>query len=75
MYLTGKDALRGVAEYDSVLNTHMILSNISTRSDTVYCSILETNDSDGNSLTRSRQLRMHLEETRRRSMEVRGRDL
>ena len=44
MYLSGKDALRGVAEYDSVLNTIMTLSNVTVSNDTVFCSIRETND-------------------------------
>ena len=44
MHISGKDVLRGVAEYDSVLNTIMELSNITLSNDTVFCSIRETND-------------------------------
>lgn len=44
MMLSGKDALRGIAEYDSVLNTIMTLSNIRVSGDSVLCEITETND-------------------------------
>jgi len=44
MRMAGKEALRGVAEYDSVLNTHMELTDITVSNDTVFCSIRETND-------------------------------
>lgn len=44
MMLSGKDALREIAEYDSVLNTIMTLSNIRISGDSVLCEITETND-------------------------------
>lgn len=44
MNLSGITNLRGVAEYDSVLNTTMMLSDLSVTGDTVFCSIEETND-------------------------------
>lgn len=44
MMLSGKDALREIAEYDSVLNTIMTLSNIRITGDSVLCEITETND-------------------------------
>jgi hypothetical protein len=44
MNLSGKDDLRGVAEYDSVLKTNMEISNITVNNDTILCSIRETND-------------------------------
>lgn len=44
MMLSGKDALRGIAEYDSVLNTIMTLSNIRISGDSVLCEITETNN-------------------------------
>lgn len=44
MMLSGKDALRGIAEYDSVLNTIMTLSDIRVSGDSVLCEITETND-------------------------------
>ena len=43
MYLEGKNALRGVAEYDSVLGTIMTLGELSSFGDTVFCSITEKN--------------------------------
>ncbi|MFQ5753454.1 MAG: nuclear transport factor 2 family protein [bacterium] len=42
--LKGKDNIRKVAEYDSVLNIHMTIRNIVTRSDTVICDLSEIND-------------------------------
>ncbi len=44
MHLSGKSALRGVAEYDSVLNTEMTLNDITSVGDTAFCEIVETND-------------------------------
>ena len=44
MMFSGKDALRGIAEYDSALNTIMTLTNIRTSGDSVLCEITETND-------------------------------
>lgn len=40
----GKDAVRAIAEYDSVLNTIMTLSNITASADTVFCSLSEYNN-------------------------------
>lgn len=42
-YLTGKEAMRGVAAYDSVLSTRMQITDIRVHDDTVFCSIQETN--------------------------------
>jgi hypothetical protein len=44
MMLFGKEALRGIAEYDSALNTVMTISNIRTSGDSVLCEITETNN-------------------------------
>ncbi len=44
MKLSGKPALRGLAGYDSVLNTNMVLTNIRVGGDTVICEITESND-------------------------------
>ena len=44
MKLSGRPALRGLAEYDSVLNTNMVLTNIKAKGDTVICDITETNE-------------------------------
>ncbi len=44
MSLSGKDSIRGVAEYDSVLNTILYLSNLTVRGDSVFCEITESND-------------------------------
>ncbi|MEE9554742.1 MAG: nuclear transport factor 2 family protein [candidate division Zixibacteria bacterium] len=44
MMLSGKDALRGIAEYDSALKTIMTLTNIRVDGDSVLCEITETND-------------------------------
>jgi hypothetical protein len=44
MKLSGKPALRGLAGYDSVLNTNMVLTNIRVGGDTVICDITETNE-------------------------------
>ncbi len=44
MKLSGKPALRGLAGYDSVLNTNMVLTNIRVGGDTVICGITETNE-------------------------------
>jgi len=44
MKLSGKPALRGLAEYDSVLNTDMVLTNIRVKGNTVICDITETNE-------------------------------
>jgi len=44
MNISGKSELRGVAEYDSVLNTIMELYILSFHDDTVFCSIREIND-------------------------------
>ena len=42
--LTGKDTIRLLTQYDSVLNTHMVFSNITEKGDTVSCDLAETND-------------------------------
>ncbi|UCC79744.1 MAG: nuclear transport factor 2 family protein [Candidatus Zixiibacteriota bacterium] len=44
MNFKGKQSVRSIAEYDSVLNTIMTLSNISASGDTVYCSLSEYNN-------------------------------
>jgi hypothetical protein len=44
MNFKGKNAVRGIAEYDSVLNTIMTLSNITMSADTVFCSLSEHNN-------------------------------
>jgi ketosteroid isomerase-like protein len=44
MSLTGRESVRGVAEYDSVLNTIMSLSNMTVSGDSVFCELSETND-------------------------------
>jgi hypothetical protein len=44
MNFNGKDAVQGIAEYDSALNTIMTLSNITMSADTVFCSLSEHND-------------------------------
>lgn len=44
MYLTGKEALRGVAAYDSVLNTNLQIGDVRQAGDTVFCTFRETND-------------------------------
>jgi len=43
-FLTGVAAMRGVAAYDSALNTQMKIVNIRVQNDTVTCSIIETNN-------------------------------
>ena len=40
----GKEDIRRVAEYDSVLNLHMSIIRLSTKADTVFCDLTETND-------------------------------
>jgi hypothetical protein len=42
--LKGKEDVRRVAEYDSALNIHMTISQFTTRGDTVWCHLAETND-------------------------------
>ncbi len=42
--LFGKDQIRNITKYDSVMNIHMTISNIITRGDTVVCNLTETND-------------------------------
>jgi hypothetical protein len=44
MCVEGKEAMRGVSEYDSVLNTEMKLSDVTVSGDMVICSLTETND-------------------------------
>lgn len=41
---TGKEQVRGLAEWDSVTNSHMIISNIEVNEDTVTFSLKEGND-------------------------------
>ena len=42
--LSGKDQIRGITKYDSVLNIKMSVSNIETVGDSVFCNLSETND-------------------------------
>ena len=42
--LTGTAALRGLAEWDSVLHTHLTFHEIVTLGDTVMANVVETND-------------------------------
>ena len=42
--LNGKDQIRGITKYDSVLNINMSVSNIETVRDSVFCNLSETND-------------------------------
>jgi len=42
--LNGKDQIRGITKYDSVLNIKMSISNIETVRDSVFCNLSETND-------------------------------
>jgi len=42
--LQGPEALRGLAQYDRVLNTVLEFSRMEIRGDTVYCQAKETND-------------------------------
>lgn len=44
MNISGIEAMRGIAEYDSVLQTMMKISNISVKADTVFCSLQEKNE-------------------------------
>jgi hypothetical protein len=42
--LNGKDQIRDITKYDSVLNIKMFVSNIETVRDSVFCDLAETND-------------------------------
>jgi len=42
--LKGKDQIRDITKYDSVLNIKMSISNIETVRDSVFCNLSETND-------------------------------
>jgi hypothetical protein len=42
--LNGKDQIRDITKYDSVLNINMSVSNIKTVRDSVFCNLSETND-------------------------------
>ena len=42
--LNGKDQIRDITKYDSVLNIKMSVSNIETVRDSVSCNLSETND-------------------------------
>jgi hypothetical protein len=42
--LKGKDQIRDITKYDSVLNINMSVSNIKTVGDSVHCNLSETND-------------------------------
>ncbi len=42
--LQGKEYIRDLASYDSVLNTGITISNLRWRDDTVYCDLSQTND-------------------------------
>jgi len=44
MSMSGKDQMRSIAEYDSVLNTIMTISDVSVNGDTVTCSLSEYNN-------------------------------
>ncbi len=41
---TGKEELRNLAEYDSVVNTHLVFSDLAVSGDTVRCRVKERND-------------------------------
>ena len=41
---TGKNQIRNITKYDSVLNINMTISNIETRGDTAFFNLTETND-------------------------------
>jgi hypothetical protein len=40
----GKQMLRGVAEWDSVINTHRLFSDFKASGDTIFCKCVEQND-------------------------------
>jgi hypothetical protein len=42
--LNGKDQIRNITRYDSVLNIHMSIGIIKTYKDTAFCNLTETND-------------------------------
>ncbi len=42
--LTGKNQIRNITQYDSVLNIQMAINNIAVHGDTVFCNLTETND-------------------------------
>jgi hypothetical protein len=42
--LAGKNQIRDITKYDSVLNVYMTISNIESRGDTTFCNLTETND-------------------------------
>jgi hypothetical protein len=42
--LNGKDQIREITKYDSVLNIKMSVSDIETVGDSVFCNLSETND-------------------------------
>ena len=43
-FLSGKNQIRDITKYDSVLNIKMSVSNIETVGDSVFCDMSETND-------------------------------
>jgi hypothetical protein len=43
-HFVGKEAQLPIAEYDTALHAEMTLTNVKTVSDTLFCSITETND-------------------------------
>ena len=42
--LTGKEALRGMVEWDSVVHTHLTFYDMATEGDTVLANVVESND-------------------------------
>jgi len=42
--INGKDQIKGITKYDSVLNIKMSISNIETAGDSVFCNLTEKND-------------------------------
>jgi hypothetical protein len=42
--LSGKNQIRDITKYDSVLNINMSVGNIETAGDSVFCTLSETND-------------------------------
>jgi hypothetical protein len=44
VHFVGKEAQLPIAEYDTALHAEMTLTNVKTETDTLFCSITETND-------------------------------
>lgn len=43
IYISGEIEMRGIAEYDSALNSTLAISNLLIKGDTVYCAMTEDN--------------------------------